>query len=163
MTALPLITSGGTLTAEDGYALPNRAITPIGPGFTSLWLPELVGENREVIDGHVAFRSVIKQQSADIPLLVIGDVDADGVPIPGGGLGGVWRNVQDLRDSFEEPSLTGDGTQTLTFVPFPGGPELTGPAKCTGITLTNPHPGAWRVALHLVLPAGPLVETEASA
>ncbi len=93
----------------------------------------------------------------DIPLLVVGEVDSDGdAQTPG--LAGLWVNVSELQDVWLAPSLIGDGTQTVTFVPFPGGPTLGGAAKCVGITLAEPSPNAWRVALHLVLPDGPLVE-----
>ena len=157
MAGLPVITSGGTLTAENGYEIPNPAVTPMDVGFTGLWLPEPVGENREVADGFVAMPSVLKQQSVDIPLLVVGEVDSDGdAQTPG--LAGLWVNVSELQDVWLAPSLIGDGMQTVTFVPFPGGPTLGGAAKCVGITLAEPSPNAWRVALHLVLPDGPLVE-----
>lgn len=155
MAGLPIIDSGGTLISAGGYEIPNYAVTPIEYGFTQLWVPTLSGQNREVIDGHVSVASRIKQQSADIPLLVIGNVDADGVVQPGG-LPGLWANIDELRSVWLDPSLSGDGTQLVTFELFPSGPAWTGRVKCTGITVADPSPGSWRVAMHLVLPDGPL-------
>lgn len=157
MAGLPIIDSGGTLIAANGYEIPNAAVTLIDFGVSQLWIPTLIGSNREVIDGHVSVASRIKEQSVDVPLLVTGEVDSDGNPQTGG-LPGLWENVEELRSVWLDPSLTGDGTQQVTFEPFPGGPVLSGRVKCTGITLADPWPGSWRVALHLVLPDGPLVE-----
>lgn len=155
MSGIPVITDGGSLTAENGYTIPNPAVAPFDVGFSGLWLPTLTGSNREVVDGHVSVPSRIKQQSVDVPLVVVPEVDADGNPQTSGPAG-LWANIDDLAAAWLDPSLVGDGAQDVTFVPYSGGPTLVGRAKCTGITIGEPQPSLWKVALHLVLPDGPL-------
>lgn len=153
--SLPVLTSGGVLTRASGYAIPNPAVAPIGTGFGGLWVPTLTGGNREVVDGHVATPRRIKQQLVDVPLVVVGDVSSDGTPQTPGPVG-LWANMQELVAEFLDVTLTGDGSTVDTFVPFAGGPTLTGKVQGADLTVTEQHPTWWGLLLHLVLPDGPL-------
>ncbi len=154
MPALPDITDGGTLTAETAdYRIPNACVTPVDWGLSQLWVATNVGSNRDAATRTLLLDRRVKAQEVSIPLAVIAEVDADGDDTAGG-FAGVWSNVQDLRSAFLDPDVTEGGTQPATFVPYPGGPELTvAEMQFDSIDLGEPGPDGVTLVLNLIIDA----------
>lgn len=156
MAGLDIDPMGGILTLTGSmYQLPNHAVTPYDYGLSQLWDVETVGANREVADGHVTLTRRVKQQTLDVPLLIIGEAKADGTAQTGG-VSGIWINYRALQAAFITPTLSGGGAIAASFVPFTGGPTLTGNVQGDGLTVATRGVDSWTVLLHLLLPGGPL-------
>ncbi len=148
--------AGGVLTiVATGFAIPNPAITVHDYGFAQLWDRTLSGANVETIAGHVAYPRVVKQQTATVPILI--DPFAD---FAGGALDGtpeaMRANYLGLQQHLLDPTVTGDGTQDVSFEPTPGATPLLGRVQFVGIQPGRRVRRGWLAVIDLVLPDGPL-------
>lgn len=155
--AFPVTYESGKLVFDDfsDYTLPNQAVMVVDWGFTQLWTPTIVHENRESTEAEVPYPGVQKGKTAIVPLIITGDWSSAGVPFSNH-TEGLMTNVAEIN-AMAASTLTGDGTQSVTFTPYPGATPVVGDVQLMPVDLgTSAKIGGSKAALELRLPNGPL-------
>ena len=121
----PVDYNTGKLTFVDvsSYVLPNPAFKFIDSGPFELEVPVFLGEDVEVVDGMVAYPRVEKGRTARITLAMNFEANSAGTPFSN--LAAGWRTNWAALCALAAPSLTGDGLQTVQYVPYAGASTYT--------------------------------------
>ena len=153
----PVTYAAGKLrfNAHYNYTIPNQAVAVIEWGFTQLWTPTVVSQNRETTDAEIPYPSVQKGKTAMIPLIITGEWSVAGSPFANS-VQGLMTNVGQLN-SLVSSTLTGDGRQSVTFTPYTGATPINGYVQVMPVDLgTGAKQGGTKAVLELRLPSGPL-------
>jgi hypothetical protein len=133
--------------------LPNVAMAVIEYGFTQMWSPELVHENRETATATVPYPGVLKGIKASIPLLITGDWSTTGTPYANP-VQGLRANLAALN-ALVTATTTSSGTQTATYTPYVGATPISVTVQVMPVQLgTSATQGGTRAVLDLILPNG---------
>ena len=153
----PVTYAAGKLVfnAYYNYTIPNQAVAVSDWGFTQLWTPTVVSQNRETTDAEIPYPSVQKGKTAMIPLVITGDWSIAGSPFANS-VQGLMTNVGQLN-TLVSSTLTNNGTQFVTFTPYTGATPRTGFVQVMPVDLgTGAKQGGTKAVLELRLPSGPL-------
>lgn len=153
----PVTYASGMLVFDDydDYTLPNQAVMVVDWGFSQLWTPTITHENRESTEAEIPYPGVQKGKTAIIPLVITGDWNVSGAPYTNH-TQGLMENVAELN-AMVASTLTGDGTQTVTFTAYPSATPVSGEVQLMPVDLGNSAKiGGSRAVMELRLPNGPL-------
>lgn len=153
----PVTFAAGKLVFNDhsNYTIPNKAVAVIEWGFTQLWTPTVVSQNRETTDAEIPYPSVQKGKTAMIPLIITGEWSVAGTPYANS-VQGLMTNVGALN-SLVSSTLSGNGMQTVTFTAYTGATPIVADIQVMPTDLgTGAKQGGTKAVLELRLPSGPL-------
>jgi hypothetical protein len=157
---------GGSLELASGYTLPNPAVGFTRWGLGELWMPQVQGENFDAAGSTWAVPRDIAQQNVSIPIVVVGDVDADGVA-QADAVAGLFLNLQQLKQELMGPVVRPDASTSVpgyvfvTWTPYVGADPVEARWQVESIELGDRHPGWVTAVVRAVLPDGPLLPVAA--
>lgn len=110
--------SGGSVEFGNGYVIPNYGVRFYDAGSFALEVMTLTGADSEYSTGFLPHEQVERSRTCPLSLQLSFDIDADGTPITDNREGWAtnWSDLEELSDA----TMTGDGTQTITYTPWSG-------------------------------------------
>jgi hypothetical protein len=127
--------SGGEVEFAGGYTIPNYGVRFHDQGSFALEVMALTGADSEHSRGFLPHEQTERFRTCTLTVQLSFDNTADGTPIADNreGWAANWADLEALSDA----TMTGDGTQTITYTPWTGATPVTFAAHVMPPTLVS--------------------------